>query len=426
MGAPGGTGWRLRSAGLVLAALGALAGAPAAAQQLPSDAYRRSPFVADDPFWPLMGSRAGLVVSGRGAASNNALDFEALGALVFLADRDSLRAVDALDALGLVPKGEGLGGEGDAEGTLRVAVPLGRRLSVGLSAGPRAWSSALVDEAAVALLRDGNAARSDFGLGRTRGEVLVAAEAGVHFTWRAGRILGGGGPEVTFGAGGRRVRPLYYAGFRSLLEDRGAILVSPDTIRARISVATLETPSVKLQGDGYLVDGLVRAVWPASRFALEVSVTGLGSTTVEGVVRRGEEVDLATTRLDEVVDVVDGLALRVRDTVDVTLSPPAEIGLTASTWWVPGLQLDARLSVPAGGEFARPPPAVELLSTLRPVRAWPLRAGIRVGGHGDLGYRVGTGWEGRRFLARLSAGSTGGLFGRSRGLSTRISLGVWF
>lgn len=159
---------------------------------------------------------------------------------------------------------------------------------------------------------------------------------------------------------------------------------------------------------------------------MEAAVTGLGRVGMDGLLQRREEVDVATTRLDEVVDEVEALSFRVRDTVSASVSPPADLRLTATSRALDDVQLDARLGVPLGGDFARPPPSLELLSTWRPLRRLPLRAGLRLGGHADTAYRLGTGWEGRRFFARMSATSAGGLFGSARGVSADVGFGIWF
>lgn len=173
-------------------------------------------------------------------------------------------------------------------------------------------------------------------------------------------------------------------------------------------------------------DALVRAAWPAAKLAVEASLTGLGTIRVDGALERSERVEVSTTRLDSVVDVVEALSFDVRDTLETDVSPPAELLLTVSTWRIPLVQVDARFAAPVGGDFHRPPPTVELLSTVRPARSWPLRAGLRLEGHGNVGYRLGTGWEGSRFFGRVTASSEGGLFGGARGVSADVAFGLSF
>lgn len=428
MSGRGGAGARPTTAAgaLAVAFVVALAvSGPATAQEGEPDRYRRSPLMGDDPFAHLLTSRRSIVISGRVGAANSALTLDDVGAITFLAERDRFRVTDALDGLGLVPRGEGLEGAGDGRASVRVGLPVGDSVVLGLGAGAASWASLRLDDDAVALLRDGNADRTEFGLGQTRGDVLLAAELGALAAWRAGRLLGRDGPQISFGGGLRWLRPLYYARSRSLVGG-GRVRVGPDSVRARVAVATAETPSVEPRGGGVLFDGLIRAEWPARSFAVEASVTGLGRVGMDGVLQRREEVDIATTRLDEVVDAFEELSFRVRDTVSASVSPPADLHLTASSRALDDVQLDARLGVPLGGDFARPPPSLELLSTWRGIRRLPLRAGLRLGDHTEVAYRLGTGWEGRRFFARVSATSAGGLFGGARGLSGDVSLGVWF
>lgn len=392
----------------------------------PRETDRRGSVSGQDPFAHVLTSGWSLVLYGHGAAANSALTLDDLGALVFLADRDSLRVGDALDALGLIPRGEGLAADGEAGTGFQGGIPVGHGWTVGASMGARGWSTGVADEDAVSLLRDGNADRTEFSLGTTRGDALLAAEVGAHAGWQAGRIVGNDGPQLTFAGGLRWVRPLFYGRARSLLEDGGRIRITPDSVRAKLAVVTAETPSVQLQGGGVLGDALVRAAWPESEFAVEASVSGIGAVSIDRVLRRREEVNIATTRLDSVVDVVEALSFEVRDSVATSVSPPAALNLTASTWSLPSVQLDVRLKVPMGGDFHRPPPTVGLISTFRPLRMLPLLAGLQLGGHADVGYRVGAGWEGERLFARLSAATGGGFFGGARGVTADVSFGVRF
>lgn len=388
------------------------------------DLYRRTPMVGGDPFARLTVGRPSLGLGARAAGGNSALDLNDLGAILFLAERDSLRAGDALDALGLVPAGEGLTGYGDAGSGLTLGLPVTRRLTVGAGLGGRGYGSFRVDDDAVALLRDGNNARSEFRLGETRADGLLTGEAGLHAVLRPAGA-GPWGSTVAVGAGIRYVQPLYYARAASLLEGESEVVVAPDSVRARVSVAADRTPSVGGRGGGLLADATARLAWPGRGVAVEAAVHDLGRVSVDGLVRRSEEVDLATTRLDSVVDAVESLSFPVRDTLDGTVTPPARLSLTASLWSRLPVQLDGRLLVPVGGDFDRPPPIGELVSTWRHGNL-PVRAGLRVGGRSGLGARLGLGWEGRRFYVRGSAVSGGGLGGGARGLGARLGAGVWF
>lgn len=422
--APAATGGRRPGASWwAVPALCALLAGPAAAQS-PAELYRRSPLSGPDPFARLDVPRWSLAVSGRAAAANSALTLDDLGAILFLAERDSLRVGDALDALGLVPSGEGISGSGDAGAGMRLGIPLGR-VTLGLGLSGRAYGGMHLDDDAVALLRDGNAARSAFTLGRSRGAGLVTAEAGAHAVWRAGRVGGPPGPRLLVGGGLRLARPLYYARSRSRLRGGGTIRVTPDSVRARLSLEASETPGVDIRGEGVLADLMVRAEWPRPGAAVELSLTGAGEITVDRLVRRTESVDVATTRLETVVDEVEDLSLAVRDTVAAGVSPPAVAAATASLWSLAPVQLDARLAVPLGGDLVDRPAGGELLSTWRPLPTLPLRAGVRLGGHADVAWRVGAGWESTAFFVRAGGSTGGGLPGGPRGLSARLAAGLW-
>jgi len=424
--ARGGAGFLL---GVAVAAQ-AIAVRPAHAQEPEDvrveDLYRRIPLVGGDPFAALTEGRRSLSLSTHATGENNSLGLNDLGALLLLAERDSLRPTDALDALGLVPRGDGLTGYGTGEVRLRVGLPVSSRLTVGIGLQARGYGSFRIDDDAVALLRDGNATRSEFTLGRTRGDGLVTAEAGVHTVWRAAPPDDRSSPRLTLGAGVRYVEPLFYGRALSVLEDVDPILVSGDSVRAHITLSTARNSSVGAQGIGWLGDLMARLEWPSPGVAFEAMLQDLGRVSVDRLVLRSEEVDLATTRLDDVVDVVDSLSLTVRDTVTADVSPPALVGLTASVWsWAP-VQFDGRLLVPVGGDFDRPPPIVELLATWRPLRRLPLRSGVRLGGRGGVGVRLGVGWEAARFYVRGSGVSTGGFAGEARGLAAELDLGLWF
>lgn len=414
-------------AGLLLAVLALVplgAVRPATAQD-PGERYRRSPLIGGDPFAHLVEGRPSLTLSGRASGGNSALDLDELGAILFLAERDSLRAGDALDALGLVPRGTGLAGYGDAGARLRLGLPVSRRVTVGVGLAGRGYGSFRVEDDAVALLRDGNAARSEFTLGETRGDGLLTAELGVHGVWRPDGRRGPGGSRLALGAGLRYVKPLFYGRALSLLEDRSRILVSADSVRARVSVASARSPSVAGRGSGVLANLMARLVWPGRGLALEASVRDLGRVSLDGLVLRREDVELSTTRLDRVVDEMESLSFSVRDTVAADVSPPVLVGLTASLWRQLPVQMDGRLLVPVGGTFDRPPPAAELLSTWRPRPGLPVRTGIRFGGRAGLGARLGLGWEADRFFLRGSAVTHGGFAGGARGLAATFDLGFW-
>lgn len=399
---------------------------PATAQET-EDLYRRLPLSDGDPFAHLTEGRGFFTMGARASAANNALSLRDLGAILYLAERDSLRAGDALDALGLVPAGAGLRGEAEAGGGLRIGVPVGGRLTVGLAVGGRGYGSFRVDDDAVALLRDGNGSRSEFGLGASRGGGLLTAEAGLHAALNVAGAPASDDTEVVLGAGLRHVRPVLYGRFRSLLEDRSRIVVAPDSLRARVAVAADRTPSVGDRGTGILGDLMTRVEWPRSGIALEATVRNLGTIRLDDVVRRREDVDLSTTSVDSVMEVVESLSLTVTDTASRTLSPPALVGLAGSVWGGLPMQVDGRLLVPVGGDLGRSRPAGEVLTTWR-LGPLPLRAGVRFGGPAGsgIGGRLGLGVETGSFFLRASAWSDGGLGGEARGLAAKFDTGIWF
>ena len=409
----------------VLATVTATGGWQAASAQSPDARYRRSPLIGGDPFALLTEPRRSLSLASRVSGGNSALDLDDVAAILFLAERDSLRPVDALDAVGLVPRGDGLTGYGDGGARLRMGLPVAERWTVGVGLQGRAYGSFRLDDDAVALLRDGNAVRQEFSLGRTRGDALLTGELGVHAVWRPEGVRGPGGSRLLVGAGLRYVEPLYYGRVVSVLEDRGAILLSPDSVRARVSVASATTPRVGPQGSGVLGDLLACLEWPDRDLAVEASLRDVGRIELDGLVRRREDVDVATTRLDTVADMLESLSFAVRDTVPGGVSPPMSVAVTVSSWSLLPVQLDGRVLVSLGGGFDRPPPAVELLSTWRPRASLPVRAGVRLGGRSGPGIRLGLGWEADRLFVRASAVTHGGLAGRARGLAATFGVGLW-
>ena len=99
--------------------------------------------------------------------------------------------------------------------------------------------------------------------------------------------------------------------------------------------------------------------------ALEVTVQDPGRVGVDGLVRRRE-------------DVVESLSVSVRDTLSASVSPPAVIGVTTSSWKQLPVKLDGRVLAPVGGDFDRPPPEDGVLSTWR-FGHLPVRAGVWFG-----------------------------------------------
>ncbi len=402
-----------------------------AAQDLPTrDAtddvptgYRRTPRTRIDPFTHILIPHWGLVVSGGAVAENNSVNLNDLGALLYLNKQDSLRAADALDALGLIPQGSGLGGSAQGEAGVYVGGPLMDRFAVGFSVYGRGYGGFAFDDQAVALLRDGTAGGSEFSLGDSRGSVLSTVEGGVH---GLARLDGPGGSTVTLGAGARYIRPLYYAQGKSLLDNGGVVVLTGDTIQANIAIEAYQTPQFEFnQATGIAGDLLVRVEWPAQGLALEGVIANLGSVSVSGVERRTLTLDIETTKLDELSGVLDTLELAVQDTMEVALTLPRLVRFTGSAWTGGLLQLDVSTTLRTGGEFAIPV-AVDLGSTWRFVQTMPLRLGLVFGGHQGLGYTAGFGIEARNLFFNVSGGTLGGFVRNAKGMLARVDMGFFF
>ncbi len=385
--------------------------------------YRRSPRTRVDPFTHILIPHWGLVVSGGAVAENNSVNFNDLGALLYLNKQDSLRALDAIDALGLIPQGRGLGGSAQGEAGVYVGGPLFGRFAVGFSLYGRGYGGFAFDDKAVALLRDGTGGTSEFSLGDSRGSVLSTVEGGIHTLARLDPM---GGAVVTLGAGLRYVRPLYYAQGLSSLDNGGVIVLTGDTISANIAVEAYQTPQFQLNDAGGIAgDLLLRIEWPVHGLAFEGVVANLGAVSVTGVERRTLNLDVETTKLDELSDALDTLELAVQDTMEVSISMPRLVRLTGSAWANRILQLDVSTTLRTGGEFAIPV-AVDLGSTWRFLPATPVRLGLIFGGHQGLGYTAGFGVEARNLFFNVSAGTLGGFVSNAKGVAARFDLGFFF
>ncbi len=416
--------------------LAALVAGDLAAQAVPEEsqaaqvesAYRRTPHFRIDPFRHAMIPHWGIVFSAGASAANNTLNASDIGALIFLDDElnnpDGILLGDIVDALGLIPVGSGVGGFGRGEGGAYLGGPFGRQLSVGFSAQGRGYGNFRVDDAAVALLRDGNAALQSFSLGTTGGSALATAEAGAHAVLRFGPLGSEDGAEVSLGLGGRYVRALFYGRGRSTIDSR--FRVTGDSIVADIDFEVVSTPEFETdRGAGIVGDFLLRLEWPTSGFALEAMVANLGAVTVERVERRTLQFSAQSTDLTEVSDSLDATEFVVQDTVNVDVTLPRIVRFSASAWANRILQLDITATMPVSGEFESSL-AVDIGSTWRLLRTVPLRAGLLLGGNQGVGYTAGIGIESRNLLLTLAAGSLGGLFSEGKGASARFDLGFFF
>jgi len=418
---------------------------PEAAQAAEVDAgYFRTPHFGIDPFRHAFLPHWGFVFGVGASAENNAANFKDVGAIIFLADEDSLLAGDALDILGLVPRGAGFGASGQGELGVHLGGPFGRHLSIGFSAQSRQYGAVNIDEDAVALLRDGNGARQDFTLGDSRGLVLGSLEGGVHAVVRLGPLGTIDGVHLTLGFGGRYVAPFYYAGGGSTVANGGVVQVTGDSVVADVAVEKAYALSgdghwdvgdlLQFRGSGIAADFLMRAEWPTSGLAFEVMVANLGKVTVNDVERTDWSFGVATTKIDDVLDSLDsdpvlsGVQLRdfsVRDTVDLDVTLPRIVRFSASAWANRILQLDVNTTLPFSGEFDVPL-TVDLNSTWRFVRTLPIRLGLVFGGHQGFGYTGGVAIEGRTFMLRFAGGSLGGFIRDATGVSGRFEMGFFF
>ncbi len=388
-------------------------------------AYRRTPHLRIDPFRHAMIPHWGLVFSGGAQVGNNAFTIRDIRAFIFLDDNDKVLVGDILDAIGLVPVGQGVQGFGRGEGGVHLGGPFGRHLSLGFSVQGRAYTGFQIDDGAVALLRDGNGARQNFPLGETAGSALLTGELGVHAVIRLGPLGSEDGAQVSLGVGGRSVRSLAYGRFETTMDSR--VFVTGDSIAAKVDVRTAHTPEFTTSGgSGILGDFLVRLEWPTSGFALEAMIANVGGTSVQGVERRTRVFNVESTDITEVNDSLDAADFVVQDTVNIDgIDIPRLVRFSANAWANRILQLDVSATLPVSGEFENSL-IVDLVSTWRFVTTLPLRAGLIIGGRQGLGYTAGLGLEARNFYFQVAGGSLGGLFGDATGASIRTELGFFF
>jgi hypothetical protein len=385
-----------------------------------------------DPFRHAMIPHWGLVFSGGALLENNAFDLNDLFAVKFLSDEDALVVGDFLDLISQIPSGSGFGGFAVATGGLALSAPITRSLSISLSAQARGYGSLDIDDDAVALLRDGNGARQDFSLGESGGSGIATAEVGLHGVYRTPPLGSPDGVNLVLGMGVRFVNAPAYVRTRSLISNGGLVRVTGDSISANLDIEVM-APIIDDAGDffdratklGSLVgDFLIRGEWPTAGLAVEAALINVGSATAEVEVQRAT-LDIQTTNVDDVNEVLDTLELAVQDTAEVTVSLPRIWRFSASGWANRILQLDVSATAPITGEF-NTPLTVELGSTWRFVRSFPLRAGVIMGGRQGFGYSGGLAIESRNLLFQLAGQSLGGLFGNARGFAGRFELGFFF
>ncbi len=445
----------MRRVALTLAVLGLGAGA-LAAQTVPDSsqaarvepAYRRTPTFRVDPFRQAMIPHWGFVIGAGALAENNTLNLGDVGALYYLKCQkglktaltglfsnacpgpDSLGVGDIINTLGLIPDGKGLRGSALGEGGASLGGPFGSHFNFVVSAQARAYGMFQLDDNFVALLRDGNGARQDFTLGKSKGAALGTVEGGAHAVLRFGPLGSEDGVNLSIGFGGRLVRPVAFVRARSTMSNGGYLTVSDSIVSAvdTVEVATTPDPDSTLShGKNNLVgDFLVRLTWPTQGFALEAMVANLGTATIHRVKTETYHFNISTTKLTAVKDSLDSLKTTKDTTVgDLKVTLPRIVRFTASAWANRILQVDVSATMPVHGDFEQPL-AVDLGTTWRFVRTIPLRVGVVLGGDQGLGFTGGLAIEGRNMYWQFMGESLGGLFKSATGAGGRFELGIFF
>ncbi len=388
--------------------------------------FRRTPQLRVDPFRHVLIPRWGVVLSGGAIAGNNALNLSDIGAVIRLNDDDAYLISDLLNTVGLVPAGNAAIGDGQGEGGLYVGGPFGEHVGFGFTAQGRAYGSFRVDDDAVAMLRDGNAAQQSFDVGRTEGAGLGTVEFGGHAVVRLGPLGSQDGVRLSLGFGGRYIQPVAYGREVTVLRDGTPIYVGGDSVGAAVDVQVEHTPDPKFGGgSGFAADFLARVDWPTSGIYFEAVAVNIGRVTIAAAERRLLSFSVASTDLAEIADSLDTADFEVQDTTEVKVSLPRVLRFSTGAWANSYLQLDASASIPVGGDFDLPL-AVDLWSTWRFTPILPVRLGLALGGSHGIGYTAGLGVELRNFYVQALGGSFGGLFKSATGVAGRFELGVFF
>ncbi|HEX9580268.1 MAG TPA: hypothetical protein VF970_04105 [Gemmatimonadales bacterium] len=392
-------------------------------------AYRRTPTFRLDPFRHATIPHWGFVVSGGAVGENNSASFSDVRALIYLQDRDSLLPSDIVNLVGLVPQGRGFTGTVQGEGGFYLGGPFGGHVSLGLSAQGRGYGAFRLDDQFVALLRDGTGSQPSFALGSSKGSALITAEAGAHAVIRLGPLGSEDGVHVNFGFGGRYIKPVFFAQAGSTLAGADVIRITNDSIIANLGVAVSHTPEVDstLNGKaGVAKDFLLRLTWPTSGFALEAMVANIGNLTIHHVETERRRLNVSTDDLAEAMDSLEAVdSLAVTTIGDTTITLPRIVRFTASAWANRILQLDVSATLPVTGDF-QSPLSVDIGTTWRFIRVIPLRAGVVLGGHQNIGFTGGLALEGRNTFFQLSGQSLGGFMKKATGAGARVELGFFF
>lgn len=422
---------------LVAATLAAQA-VPEGSQASKVDAgYRRTPTFRVDPFRHAMIPHWGLVFSAGAAGENNVLNLADVGALQFINDSapGGLTKGDLVDVINLIPEGKGIKGSGRGEGGAYLGGPFGSHFGLALSGQIRGYGTGQVNDSLVAFLREGNLNRQDFNFGSSGGKAVVTAEVGAHAVLRFGPLGSEDGVNLSLGIGGRYMRPVaYYAA-----QGSGTIRVTADSVRANnVMLSTARTPfdtgglftridsTVSHSKSKLATDLLLRLTWPTSGFALEAMVANVGGTvlSVHRVETKSQTLNVQTANIQDVKDALDTVPT-ITDTVDVAVKLPRIVRFTASSWANRILQIDVSATLPIRGDF-QTPLAVDVGTTWRFVRTFPLRAGVVLGGDQGIGFTGGVAIEGRNMFLQLMGQSLGGLFRSATGVGARLELGTFF
>ncbi len=399
-------------------------------------AYRRTPQLRVDPFRHVMIPHWGLVISGGGLAGNNTVSIADARALVYLDENDEVLTGDILDVLSQIPDGQGLHVDAEAEGGVYLGGPFGRHFSLGVSYKGRSYAFGKVDDAAVQLLRDGNAAQQDFDLGTSRGIAVATQELGAHAVVRLGPIASEDGVLLTLGLGARLLKPIFYYGGSTDLQSR--LRVTGDSVVADVSVEALGSTDPDLSvdlGSDVVGDFMIRLEWPTSGIALEAMFANLGNVTVDNLELQTWSFGVTSTDLNQVLDSLDVdptddvfemKGFEVQDTVSREVKLPRLIRFAVSGWANRILQLDMSARLATSGEFFEYPFEAELGTTWRFIPKLPLRAGVIVGGRQNLGFSAGLGLETRNLFLALAARTIGGFLDQGTGAAGRLELGFFF
>jgi hypothetical protein len=402
--------------------------------------YRRPSSFRVDPFRHVMIPHWGFVFSVGATGENSVLNLADISALTFLDDETNGSQIlpgDILDVMGLIPEGKGVRVASQGEGGFYLGGPFGEHFSLGLSAQARGYGTGFIADEAASLLRDGNLTQDLFDLAGSGGIGIGTAEIGVHTVLRFGPLGTEDGVHLALGIGGRLVRPGAYYQVRPQPGSNTAVRAGSDSIIADLSFEQFETPlsdvddffdRFKDAPTSVVGDFLIRMEWPTNGFSLEAMFANLGSVSIPDVERSTGGVNIATADplfSEEFADSVDAMEFVLQDSVDLDVKLPQIIRFSAGAWANAILQLDAVATMPVSGDFDTPL-TVDLGTTWRFVRHLPLRAGLILGGHQQVGFSGGFAVEARNVFFQVAAQSLGGLFRKAKGTGVRIDFGIFF